>query len=102
MCLRFIALNVSHNRYIQLIALISLSQKLEVTVWRDGKECRQSYSRGKPMTALSTVTMPGESSARQGTGIRFWPDKDSKFVFLKRVLCPKCLYCCCPDTYHLF
>jgi hypothetical protein len=41
------------------------------------------------MTTLSTVTMPGESSSLQGTRIRFWPDKDSKCIFLKKVLCPK-------------
>ncbi|KAK3163488.1 hypothetical protein QOZ80_1AG0004380 [Eleusine coracana subsp. coracana] len=54
----------------------ALSETLEVTVWRNGKEHRQSYSRGKPMTALSTITLPAESNSRQGTRIKFWPDKD--------------------------
>ncbi|KAK3159921.1 hypothetical protein QOZ80_1BG0052780 [Eleusine coracana subsp. coracana] len=54
----------------------ALSETLEVTVWRNGKEHRQSYSRGKPMTVLSTITLPPESSSRQGTRIKFWPDKD--------------------------
>nr|CAD1829116.1 unnamed protein product [Ananas comosus var. bracteatus] len=48
---------------------------LEVTVWRDGKEYRQNYARGKPVTALTCQLLPTESSA-QGTCIRFWPDKE--------------------------
>jgi DNA gyrase subunit B len=68
---------------IQLIILMSLSQTLEVTVWRDGKEHRQSYSRGKPTTRLTSSTLTGETSSRQGTRIRFWPDKDSKLIFLQ-------------------
>lgn len=54
----------------------ALSEALEVTVWRDGKEYRQSYSRGKPLTTLNSITLSGETSSRQGTRIRFWPDKD--------------------------
>ncbi|WVZ71665.1 hypothetical protein U9M48_020228 [Paspalum notatum var. saurae] len=54
----------------------ALSEALEVTVWRNGKEYRQSYSRGKPMTTLSSIMLTGETSSRQGTRIRFWPDKD--------------------------
>ncbi|CAO2207826.1 unnamed protein product [Urochloa humidicola] len=54
----------------------ALSEALEVTVWRGGKEYTQSYSRGKPMTTLTSVTLSGETSSRQGTHIRFWPDKD--------------------------
>ncbi|EMS50855.1 DNA gyrase subunit B, chloroplastic/mitochondrial [Triticum urartu] len=48
---------------------------LEVTVCRDGKEYRQRYSRGKPLTTLTSTTLPDESS-RQGSCIRFWPDKE--------------------------
>ncbi|CAL4950547.1 unnamed protein product [Urochloa decumbens] len=54
----------------------ALSEALEVTVWRGGKEYTQSYSRGKPMTTLTSLTLSGETSSRQGTRIRFWPDKD--------------------------
>uniref|UniRef100_A0A453EPZ0 DNA gyrase subunit B n=9 Tax=Aegilops tauschii subsp. strangulata TaxID=200361 RepID=A0A453EPZ0_AEGTS len=53
----------------------ALSEALEVTVCRDGKEYRQHYSRGKPLTTLSSTTLPDESS-RQGSCIRFWPDKE--------------------------
>ena len=52
------------------------AQKLEVTVWRDGKEYRQNYARGKPMTTLTCSLLSDESSAHQGTRIRFWPDKE--------------------------
>jgi len=54
----------------------ALSEALEVTVWRDGKEYKQHYSRGKPITMLTSITLSGETSSRQGTRIRFWPDKD--------------------------
>ncbi|KAF3791460.1 DNA gyrase subunit [Nymphaea thermarum] len=54
----------------------ALSEALEVTVWRDGKQYQQTYSRGKPITALDTVQLAPESSTRQGTQIRFWPDRE--------------------------
>ncbi|KAL6988023.1 hypothetical protein U1Q18_013769 [Sarracenia purpurea var. burkii] len=54
----------------------ALSEALEVTVWRDGKEYQQKYSRGKPVTTLMCCELPDESKDEQGTGIRFWPDKE--------------------------
>ncbi|KAG2596708.1 hypothetical protein PVAP13_5KG178400 [Panicum virgatum] len=54
----------------------ALSEALEVTVWREGKEYKQHYSRGKPITTLTSITLSSETSSRQGTRIRFWPDKD--------------------------
>ncbi|XP_034224081.1 DNA gyrase subunit B, chloroplastic/mitochondrial isoform X3 [Prunus dulcis] len=54
----------------------ALSETLEVTVWRDGMEYQQKYSRGKPVTTLSCHVLPIESQDRQGTRIRFWPDKE--------------------------
>lgn len=62
--------------------MILLCQALEVTVCRDGKEYRQHYSRGKPLTTLSSTTLPDESS-RQGSCIRFWPDKESMHLFFR-------------------
>ncbi|XP_022743375.1 DNA gyrase subunit B, chloroplastic/mitochondrial-like isoform X2 [Durio zibethinus] len=53
----------------------ALSEALLVTVWRDGMEYRQKYSRGKPATTLTCHVLPTESKDRQGTSIRFWPDK---------------------------
>ena len=56
-------------------------QTLEVTVWRDGKEYRQNYARGKPVTILTCSQLSDELSARQGTRIRFWPDKEGFYSF---------------------
>ncbi|KAL0728620.1 hypothetical protein Bca4012_024713 [Brassica carinata] len=54
----------------------ALSEALEVTVWRDGVEHKQSYSRGKPITILTRSELPLESKGTKGTSIRFWPDKE--------------------------
>lgn len=53
-----------------------------MTVWRDGEEYRQSYACGKPVTALMRVKLADELSSRQGTCIRFWPDKEGFFFLL--------------------
>ncbi|KAG5570871.1 hypothetical protein H5410_060637, partial [Solanum commersonii] len=49
---------------------------LEVTIWRDGKEYKQKYSRGKPVTTLICQELPLEMKDQQGTSIQFWPDKE--------------------------
>jgi DNA gyrase subunit B len=54
----------------------ALSEKLEITVWRDGMEFQQRYSRGKPITTLMRNELPEESKDRQGTRIHFWPDEE--------------------------
>ncbi|XP_010490917.1 PREDICTED: DNA gyrase subunit B, mitochondrial-like isoform X2 [Camelina sativa] len=54
----------------------ALSEALEVTVWRDGMEHKQNYSRGKPITTLTCRVLPLESKGTKGTSIRFWPDKE--------------------------
>ncbi|KAJ4911615.1 DNA gyrase subunit B [Raphanus sativus] len=54
----------------------ALSEALEVTVWRDEMEHKQSYSRGKPITILTRSELPLESKGTKGTSIRFWPDKE--------------------------
>ncbi|KAL6141315.1 hypothetical protein ACLB2K_059605 [Fragaria x ananassa] len=53
----------------------ALSEALEVTIWRDGMEYQQKYSHGKPVTTLSCHVLPVEYKERQGTRIRFLPDK---------------------------
>ncbi len=50
----------------------ALSDHLEVTVRRDGKRYRQSYSRGVPQEDLQTI---GDSDTH-GTTVRFHPDED--------------------------
>jgi len=50
----------------------ALSSRLEVLVWRDGYEWRQTFSRGHPVGELER----GASSRRRGTLIRFEPDAE--------------------------
>ncbi|KAL3632568.1 hypothetical protein CASFOL_025552 [Castilleja foliolosa] len=54
----------------------ALSESLEVTVWRDGKEYKQKYSRGRPLAKLTSRELPADLKDRQGTRIHFWPDKE--------------------------
>ncbi|KAB5519311.1 hypothetical protein DKX38_023630 [Salix brachista] len=54
----------------------ALSEDLEITVWRDGKQYQQKYSRGNPVTTLTCHELPVEIKERNGTHIRFWPDKE--------------------------
>jgi topoisomerase-4 subunit B len=49
----------------------ALSERLEVSVWRDGYEWRQAFSRGKPLGPLER----GEPSRKRGTAVRFLPDE---------------------------
>src|SRR4051794_10087841 len=48
----------------------ALSEKLELTVWRDGFEWTQSYERGVPQTALTK----GGKTDKRGTSITFLAD----------------------------
>ncbi|CAL5423074.1 unnamed protein product [Camellia sinensis] len=47
------------------LSVNALSEALEVTVWRDGK----------PVSTLVCHELPDEPKDRQGTHIKFWPDK---------------------------
>ena len=52
----------------------ALSEHLELTVWRDGKQYRQAYSMGAP---LSTIAERGSTAnGRTGTSVRFIPSKE--------------------------
>jgi topoisomerase IV subunit B len=50
----------------------ALSERLDVTVWRDGHEWRQSFSRGHPLGPIEKIA----TSRKKGTLIRFRPDED--------------------------
>ena len=50
----------------------ALSEWLNLTVWRNGKEWRQSYRKGKPVSQLCC----GESTNKRGTRIEFKPDEE--------------------------
>jgi topoisomerase-4 subunit B len=48
----------------------ALSDALDVTVWKDGFEWRQTYSRGKPTSTLGQLG----ATRRHGTSVTFSPD----------------------------
>src|SRR4051794_31017242 len=48
----------------------ALSERLELTVWRDGFEWTQSYERGVPQGPLTK----GDKTKQRGTRISFLPD----------------------------
>ena len=48
----------------------ALSELVEVTVWRDGFEHRQSFARGKPLGPVEKIA----PSKKRGTMVRFKPD----------------------------
>src|SRR5579875_2717389 len=50
----------------------ALAERLDVTVWRDGFEWRQSFSRGHPLGPVQQV----QPSRKKGTLVRFLPDPD--------------------------
>jgi len=58
------------------------SQSLEITVWRDGMEYTQKYSRGKPVTILKCLVLPDEKKDFRGTRVRFWPDKEGSYYLI--------------------
>ena len=49
----------------------ALSERVSVTVWKDGFEWRQSFSRGKPLGAIEKV----QPTKKKGTAIAFRPDE---------------------------
>ena len=51
----------------------ALSEKMQVTVEREGKTFVQIYSKGKPLTEVKEEN--GKKEAH-GTEIRFWPDRE--------------------------
>lgn len=52
----------------------ALSEKLQVTVYQDGRIYRQEYARGKYLYDLKVIG----TTERTGTTIRFWPDVKSE------------------------
>jgi DNA gyrase subunit B len=49
----------------------ALSEKLQVTVWRDGFEHVQSFSRGAPLAPMKKAALKGK---KRGTAVHFRPD----------------------------
>ena len=50
----------------------ALSERVDVTVWRDGFEHRQSFARGKPLGPIERLG----ATRKKGTAIRFLPDPE--------------------------
>jgi len=50
----------------------ALSETLEINVWKDGFEWRQSYSRGKPLGPLEKLG----ATRKHGTAVTFRPDPE--------------------------
>lgn len=50
----------------------ALSEWLEVTIWRNGREHRQRFERGVAVTELQA----GEDTDRRGTKVQFMPDEE--------------------------
>lgn len=60
----------------------ALSEKLEVTIFRNGEIYQQEYERGKPTTKLTAIG----TTQKRGTLVRFYPDPEifketTKFSF---------------------
>ncbi|MEN9227391.1 MAG: DNA topoisomerase (ATP-hydrolyzing) subunit B [Gloeomargarita sp. HHBFW_bins_205] len=51
----------------------ALSCWVEVTVWREGRQFRQRYERGKPVTELHSEPL---TEPRRGTAVAFCPDPE--------------------------
>ena len=47
-----------------------MSERVEVTVWKDGAEWRQAFTRGKPIGGIENMG----PTRKKGSEIRFSPD----------------------------
>ena len=52
----------------------ALSERLELTIWREGREHAMSFTRGDPNAPLAVT---GEAKGRHGTRVVFWPSKET-------------------------
>ncbi|WP_066803720.1 DNA topoisomerase IV subunit B [Moraxella oblonga] len=51
----------------------ALSKRVEVVVWRDGRQYQMDFENGTPLTALSDE--PFANKKKRGTQVRFWVDE---------------------------
>jgi DNA gyrase subunit B len=52
----------------------ALSERLSVTIYRDGFQHSMSFARGNPVTPLLSEKLPSEERSKRGTRILFKPD----------------------------
>ena len=57
-----------------LAVVNACSEKTEVTIFREGKEFYQEFSRGLKLTELTSKKLPESEKKKTGTRIRFKPD----------------------------
>lgn len=57
---------------------MSWLQRVDVTVWRNEQEYKQSFEFGKSITPLSGSRLPGDQKGRTGTRVKFLPDKQGQ------------------------
>lgn len=52
----------------------ALSERLEVTVWRDGQEHRIAFANGEVVEKLTSKKLPASEKKRTGSRIQAWPN----------------------------
>lgn len=53
----------------------ALSERVDVTVWRNGQEYKQSFEFGKSIKPLNGSRLSSDQKGRTGTRVKFLPDK---------------------------
>jgi DNA gyrase subunit B len=51
---------------------------VDVTVWRNGQEYKQSFEFGKSIKPLNGSRLSSDQKGRTGTRVKFLPDKQGK------------------------
>lgn len=51
----------------------ALSDRMEVTVWRDGTVTTVAFEKGSVVEKPKTVKLPKDQAGRHGTQVKFWP-----------------------------
>lgn len=52
----------------------ALSERLEVTVWRDGQEHRMAFANGEVVEKLKSTKLPSAERKKTGTRLHAWPN----------------------------
>jgi topoisomerase-4 subunit B len=52
----------------------ALSKRMEVTIWRDGKEHKLAFEHGAVVEPLTSTKLPADQKDKKGTRIQAWPE----------------------------